>query len=65
MNLILMFIWMAFWYCFVSDVFGRSLRERPDRWPGYRLRFHRQSGEGGGQGVAQVADGEPLVRQAC
>lgn len=33
-------VWFAFLYCFVSDAFGRTFRERPERWPGHRLRLH-------------------------
>lgn len=40
MNLLILMVWVAFFYCFISDVLGRSLQERPDRWPGHRLR-HR------------------------
>lgn len=39
MNMFLMLVWVAFAYCFIGDVFGRSLRERPDRWPGHKLRI--------------------------
>ena len=40
MNFLIALVWIVFCYCFLSDVLGRSLKERPDRWPGHRLRLH-------------------------
>lgn len=37
MTIFILLIWAGFFYCFVTDLMGN---ERPERWPGHRLRIH-------------------------